>query len=402
MKKYAIALISLLLFSLVAAASNYSAQYVVDGWFKVNRTVLVEESTNPCFRGPVNICAVLGGYGSPFASSQSKVTVSISVQNIGSVTRTNITFGESISFVPQGVKIQFLQQPEGSDGKIVYWKVLRLAPGESKTFSYQFEAEKIGEYFPPVSVVAEPIQISLSAPSVVSAGQIVNIALRSSLDEPVAGATVFVETADGTKRAIKTNAYGVASFVAESSGFYTYSVEGFRLRQPVSTKVLLQEEQSTPQVTAAAVGNKDFFSALAGIFPIVAAIFAIAVIALVLYNFVTSQKEEEQQPTQKQQEAPTPTYSQQISFGKEEEIAQTTRDILESRKRQLAEKSAHPPVMEEKGEVFEAKEEEVAQTQEEIDKAIAELEAIRQKLHEKVKEKKPTAPAPKHAHKKKK
>ncbi|MEM4348724.1 MAG: hypothetical protein QXN37_04110 [Candidatus Anstonellaceae archaeon] len=400
MKKFTLALLSFLLLSLVAA-SNYSAQYVVDGWFKVNRTLTIEENTNPCFRGPVNVCAILGGYGSPFAPLQNKVSVSITVQNIGSITRTNVVFGESISYVPDGVKIQFLQEPESSEGKIVYWKLPRLAPGESKTFSYQFEAERIGEYFPAFKVVAEPVLISLSAPSIVSAGQIVNIAVRSSLDEPVAGATVFVELADGTKRAVKTNSQGIASFVAESSGFYTYSVEGFRLKQPVSTKVVLQEESLAPPAAAAVLGDKEVLPALAGIFPIVAAIFAIAVIALVLYNFVVSQKDDQQQGEQKQETAQAPLYTQQFSFGKEEDIQEATRNILESRKKQLEEKSAlQPKTGEAQGEVFEAKEEELAQTKEEIDKAIAELEAIRQKLHEKAKEKKQAAA--KQEHKKKK
>ncbi|MCX8197231.1 MAG: hypothetical protein N3G80_02865 [Candidatus Micrarchaeota archaeon] len=392
-------IIQLLMFALLVSAlfaQNYSAQYAVEDWFKISRTITQEQGSLCISNGISNACMNSGAIAPPALSSP-RTKVTLVVENVGSITRTNITIGENILYIPPGAKVEFSPSPSASDGKTVYWSIPQLAPGQSKKYSYEFDAalsESDTKRLSPLLVVAEPVLVYLSAPSSLQVGSRIDLVLKTIHGEPVAGAAIAVEFADGSRQLVKTNSQGIASFDAKKAGFYTYTVEGYKLAQPISTSVFLKEEQKVPPSAAASVADKGLISALSGIFPVFAAIFAIAIIALILYNFIVSSKNaEEALPPA---ESDKPKQPQQAPQLKEEEIKQVTRDIIESRKRQLEEKKHQEepkpmPLAPEEGEVFRDVEQELQNTHQEIDKAISELEALRQKLRHKLKEQKEKA-----------
>ncbi len=94
------------------------------------------------------------------------------------------------------------------------------------------------------------------------------------------------------------------------------------------------------------LGRRRFSYLLKGMFGVLlAAVFAIAVIALILYNFFTRRREDEEYLPSSVQSGGTPSagtmsYAQNYSFGsgpqEEKKMRDRTHDIIESRKKRLA------------------------------------------------------------------
>jgi hypothetical protein len=405
---------SLLLLLCAAFATNYTADYTAGNWLKVTRTIQVQDD-DPCFANAVSNTCINTGSVSPSVVNGTHygyaTKVTLTVQNIGSLLREGISIGENVNYVPAGAKLTYYPRPNTTDGRQAYWQLGSLKPGESKNVSYEFSAtlvegnvKKVGA----VSILSEPVMVSLLAPTASKVGERLSLALKTPSGQPVSGAIVYVEAADGSSQAVKTDSAGVASFIARFPGYYTYSVDEYKLSGTPSTQVRLDEESSA--VAAAAVADNGLLQGLAGIFPMLAAIFVIAVVALIIYNFLASRKEEGEAYSQPSPVAPAaaaaaPTYTQKFTFAQassqDEKIREATRDILESRKKQLKQEAEagqdalveHEAEPEQEQPAFseldqkvaqmeaEARQEgESAQEEDEIEKAIAELEAIREKL----------------------
>ena len=366
MKAFAFAMFVLLAAS-VLSAENYTAQYTAGGWLKVTRTIVLSDS--PCFgAGVSNACMNDGAVHPPNTQYGPSTNVTITVENVGQIERRNISVGEDLTFVPDGAEVDFFPVPSSGDGEQVFWAIGSLQPNESKSVSYWFSAtlsEGLLQRIPEASIVSQPVFVSLSAPRASTVGDTLSIALQTASGQPVGGATVYVLFPDGSRLPLLTGRNGVATFTASRQGGYSYSVDGYQLEAPVSTDAGAPE--AAPPVVAAAVGNSGLLSSLAGILPILGAIFAIAVVILIIYNFFASRREEDegayaqpqvpysypqagiqvqqaplqptgagvQYPAQAQPSAP-PAYTQRFSFYStspdDGSMRQTTRGILESRR----------------------------------------------------------------------
>ncbi len=411
MKIAAFGFIALLLFS-VFAATTYTAEYIADNWLKVTRYVLVQDSSECISGGVSDVCANTGAIqtGGHFGVL---TQVSLTAQNIGPIDRSAIEISESLSSIPSGAQLEFDPAPSIYDTSTAAWAIGDLSPGEAKSVSYSFSArmsEGAAQRIPDVSVKASPASLVLSTPDSATVGDKVQISLKSKQGIPIPNTVVYVNYPDGTSQAVTTDSAGVATLLAGKEGHYTYSVEGYLLSGVASTQA--SPEIEIPDIAATAA-DESIVSAIVGALPIFVAVFAVAVVALLVYGFFTSRKDEEEyepEPEEPQQTS-APIYTQKFSFSeekkKDEKVREATRGIIETRKKHMQEeKEPEPekepvqePVPAKKPESYEttkAEEDmekeiakleqeardsgEVAEEEPDIEKTIAELEEIREKI----------------------
>ncbi|MCX8175372.1 MAG: DUF11 domain-containing protein [Candidatus Micrarchaeota archaeon] len=406
---FAVAVLALLL--LPACAESYKTQYVADDWLKITRTVEVRASSSCLGEGVTDACANTGAIQESHGKTSPSTSVLLTAQNIGQIPRKNIVITEILSFVPAGARLVFNPYPSSFDGEFARWNIPYLESGESATVAYAFSARMEAgqvEKMADVQVSAETPVAVFSAPSVVKAGSEVQLGLKTQDGKPIFGAIIKVSAPDGSVRQVKTNSRGSASFAARQPGFYTYSAEGYSVAGLVSTEAVAEEE--APSVSAAAVtSNTGLLGALASLLPLLLAIFIVAVIVLILLNFLNRRSEDEYQEAA-QQTSQQATYSQRFSFVSPESApekkvdTESTRQLVQARKRKLGEAQELPSaagaaagaqegqtektVIYEEGErqqpaVVEGEEllqGEMAKEEEDIEKTIAELEALRERL----------------------
>jgi hypothetical protein len=412
MKQIAFVVGMLLLFG-AAFSENYTSQSTHEGWMKITRSVQVSEQgrctyvTGTCSATGAKLPDGFGGF------SGSSTTITLTAQNIGPVARNGVELMESLAHVPVGASLTFNPLPSANSGMQASWAIGSLAPGESKSVYYAYSARSDQgdiENIPAVQLKAAPAGVVLSAPVRAEVGSRVSLALLSDTGAPVPDTVVQIQYPDGSSQAVRTNSEGKVSFTAGKEGFYTYSVGGFNLLKLAST-----EAQPAPEVPAAAASTaaagQEIASSIFGLLPILAAIFAVAVIMLLIYNFLTSKKEEGEdypQPSSSSSYQPSAadsgaSYTQRFTFGSSSQPEQrqtqdATRDLVGSRKKAMEASAPASQPDADYGESARAdedserqiaaleaqarKEGETSQHEEEIEKAIYELEAIRQKLRE--------------------
>lgn len=397
-------------------AENYTKEYLIGGWMKVNRTVSVSESAACGVSGVTGACSATGATAPVDLGTRAGylTEVTMDIGNSGTLEREGVLLTESLAYVPDGVRMEFLPKPDSMDGRSASWALGSLKPGGSAVISYSFNAGTdpgdIGR-IPEPELSSAPVNAVLSAPAKAVVGQKVALFLRTDSGQPIPGATVKVSFPDGSRQYLTTNGRGAASFVASGEGAYSYSVEDYRVAKLSGTAA---EPEELPPAAASAIPDSGLAGAVTGLLPALAAIFAFAVLALVAYNFLSSKKEEEYVPaTQPSSQTlnQSSLYSQNYSFGPKQEAAaqshvdEVARQLLESRRKQMESESGPRPdavqepqspaqwtesaTTEDEADVrlveleHQARSEgESASQEKEIEKAIAELEAIRQKLKE--------------------
>lgn len=411
----------LLAFSLLlsaASAFNVTSSYIAGGWLQVTRNAATYEPSG-CL-----LAAITGACGNTGAvqivdltkSAAGTTAVSIELENIGRVERMGIEVTESLSAVPQGALLQFEPAPSRTDGRTATWEIASLKPGQKTKIGYAIEAimrEGFAQGIPELSVASLPPRLSLSAPQTAVEGKEVILVLKSQEGKPLPQFEILVSGPGGESRAVRTDSAGKAAFVPRGEGFYTYSVEGYSLFSLASTEVLPEE---LPDTTGAALGGlgKQLADIVSGLLPVLLAVFVVAVVALIIYGFFTTRKEEEeyyrpsaQPPSYPKPQLPStpqaqggPYYSQSYAFTPEKkpqegQLGKDTQTLVEERKKLMQEESPEPDYSEKTTQAAEADEAmaelekkarlegELAQQEEEIEKAIAELEEIRRKLSEK-------------------
>jgi len=359
-KTFALSLfVSMLLFISMPFAQSYSKTYVSDGWLQVTRTIDVGKADS-CPLSQIGISDVCANSGANQAGKSGAVStqVTLSLKNVGSIDRNYVNVGESLSYVPSGAAISFSPSPSQFDGRQAVWEVLELKRGETKNVTYEFGAT-VGEAaigrIPDAATIAAPSTVMLYAPSKVPANSTLTISLKSLDGRPIAGAKIVVDYPDGSRQAVRTDNSGTVSLMANRIGSYTYSAEGYKLYQLVSTiaydKAALEEKVPS---TAASAADTGILPAIAGALPIFAGIFAAAVVALIVYNFLSARREEEEAsepaPQLAEQQARSESgasYTQKFTFGTEDEhqknMDDTTRRMVESRKRRMQESEPAPP-----------------------------------------------------------
>ena len=372
-------IIGLFLLVSMPFAQSYSKTYVSDGWLRVTRTLEVGNS-GECPLSQVGISDVCANSGARQAGSPGTVftLVTLSMKNVGSVDKTNVNIGESLSYVPSGAAISFSPSPSQFDGRQAVWEVLELKSGETKNVTYEFGAtvsEAAVGRIPDAAAIAAPSTVMLFAPSRVPLNSTLTISLKSLEGRPITGAKIVVEYPDGSRQAVRTDASGTVSLVATRVGSYTYSAEGYKLYQLVSTIGYDKNaEEAKVPATAASAADAGILPSILGALPIFAGIFAAAVVALIVYNFLSARQEEDDVSEPAPQLAELlakndsgPSYTQKFTFGTEDEhqknMDDTTRRMVESRKRRMQENEPKPPAEHEEAD---AEIEEAAHTEETI------------------------------------
>ena len=338
----AYAFVAIILLAVCAfAAESYTSEYVAGDWLKVTRTsTLAGEPLCLDSYGVTDACASPGSIQPNQGTSSTDTEVEILVENVGPVDRTGVDLSEDLSYVPTGARITYNVQPSTSDGRIVKWSLGTLAKGATLKLSYVISARippATLSAIPDVAIAAEPALLSLSAPDSIRAGEKATVTVEKN-GKPIPNAIVVVTYPDGVKHPLRSDLYGVVKFTAADEGKYTYSLEGYSVEAPVETEV--GPTETVPAAPVAAAVDTSLAGSIMGVLPILAALFAIAVIALILYNFFTSRREEDeyvpsQQPsTTSQQPSTGMAYTQKFSFGTEEQpesrIQDRTRDLAKS------------------------------------------------------------------------
>jgi len=453
MKAFAPAIFLLALLS-AACAESYSMAYQLQGWAKVSRNITATEPSGCA--AITGACSATGAYAGSGVGGATRVA--LTVENAGLADREGVLLTEDTSYAPADAKIAFSPNASWQDGRLVSWNLGKIKKGEKKSVSYLFlavlpkgRAELVSE----PKIESETPVLLLSAPSSATVGERVPLAVRTASGELVPGAKIAVSSPAGIEQEISTGLDGTASFAAKREGFYTYSIEGYRLARLVSTQMLAKEEEAAPLVSAASDGADSGLLAKAmGALPLLGGILAAAIIALAAYSFFSS-RDERYEPAPQQGSATgspaapatqggassAPLYTQRYVFGAEKSEKEaateqdTIRSLVEKRKakmqaREVAAvepKQNHQPLpiakeeagddverelakleaeARKEGEVFKEdnraeeeagddverelakleaearKEGEVLKEDYELEKAIAELEAIRQKLRE--------------------
>lgn len=451
-------LVSMVLFAPMLAAESYSKTYVSDGWLQVTRTIEVGKAGD-CPLAQAGISDACTNSGAKQAGSAGSVStqVTLSLKNIGSIDRTYVNIGESLSYVPTGAAISFSPSPSQFDGRQAVWEIPRLNRGDTRSVTYEFGAsvsEAAVGRIPDAAAIAAPSTVVLFAPSRVPLNSTLTLSLKSREGLPIAGAKILVDYPDGSRQTVRTDSTGTVSLVATHTGSYTYSAEGYKLDQLVSTVAYDKNatEDKIPS-TAASAADTGILPGIIGALPILAGIFAAAVVALIAYNFLAARREEddttEPAPLLSEQQAKTESgtsYTQKFTFGTEAEheknLDDVTRGMVESRKKRMQESEPAPPIEHEEADaeieeaarneekVFSAQEMgesertiangemddelaelernariagEVAQQEKEVENMLAQLESIRNKLRagrstedvEEPRQPKPPAPAAK-------
>ena len=340
-------------------AESYSKTYVASGWLEVTRT-LEDGRGSECPLAQNGISDVCANNGATQSGGRGAVftLVTLSLKNIGSTDRSNVNIGESLSYVPTGAAISFSQSPSQFDGRQAVWEIAELKRGEAKNVTYEFgatvEEAAVGR-IPDAVAIAEPSTVMLFAPSKVPLNGTLTLSLKSLEGRPIAGAKINVEYPDGSRQGVRTDDTGTVNLVATHLGGYTYSVEGYKLYQLASTVAYDKNamEDKVPE-TSASAADSGILPGIVGALPIFAGIFAAAVIALIVYNFLSARREDEDAsepaPQLAEQQAKADSgmnYSQKFTFGTEDEhqknMDDTTRRMVESRKRRMQESESAPP-----------------------------------------------------------
>ncbi|VVC01275.1 Uncharacterised protein [uncultured archaeon] len=333
--------------------ADFYTSFYTDGWAKVTRSIYVSEPY--CSGGVTGVCADTGAPTGPTAYS---TQVNLTVENTGPVERRQVELTESLQQVPDGARIAFDPRPASSSGDSATFSIADIPAGGKRTVGYSFaarmtESQAAGIGQPKVSSAAPEIQ--LFAPSSSKVGDRVSLALMTLSGSPVPSTLVTVSYPDGSSQDMRTDYRGRVSFTAEKEGFYTYDARGYSLAKVVSTEVKLAQEQPPPATAGAVLVDQGIASSLLGLLPILGAIIGIAAIMLIIYNFFASREEEGQaQPPQEKepeqyyyapaQQPETPAYTQKISFAEaKEDMQDATRNLVESRKRQMASEQQGKP-----------------------------------------------------------
>ena len=351
--------VCMLIFVSMPFAESYSKKYVSDGWLEVTRTLDVGRA-GQCPLSQIGISDVCANSGAKQAGGTGSVftLVTLSLKNIGSIDRNYVNIGESLSYVPSGAAISFAPSPSRFDGRQAVWEVLELKQGETKNVTYEFGAtvsEAAVGRIPDAAAIAAPSTVMLFAPSKVPVNSTLTISLKSLEGRPITGAKVVVGYPDGSRQTVRTDNSGTVSLIATHIGSYTYSADGYKLYQLVSTIAYDKNAtENTVPITAASAADTGILPGIMGALPIFAGIFAAAVIALIAYNFLSARREEEDgsgpAPQLAEQQVKSESgmnYSQKFSFGtdveREKNLEDTTRSIVESRKRRMQENEPKPP-----------------------------------------------------------
>ncbi|MFA6214341.1 MAG: carboxypeptidase-like regulatory domain-containing protein [Candidatus Micrarchaeia archaeon] len=353
-------LVGVLLLAAMPFAESYSRTYVSGGWLEVTRT-LYEANAGECpllGAGISDVCANSGATQSGEGGAIFTLAT-LSLRNIGAIDRSMVSIGESLSYVPAGAAISFSPSPAQFDGRQAVWELPEIRRGETVNVTYRFGAtvsEAAAGRIPDAAAIAAPSTVMLFAPSRVQLNSTLTISLKSLEGRPISGASIVVGYPDGSRQSVRTDSSGTASLAATRSGSYTYSADGYRLYQMASTIAYDRnaEEEKAP-ATAASAADAGILPSVLGALPLFAGIFAAAVVALIIYNFLSARREEEDvsgpaPPLAEQQAKSDPgmSYTQKFTFGTEDEHQQnlddTTRRMVESRKRRMQESEPAPPV----------------------------------------------------------
>ena len=361
-KSFALSLfVVTVLFAAMPFAESYSKSYVSGGWLEVTRTI-ESGKAGQCPLSQMGISDACSGSGAKQLGGRGAeyTLVTLSLRNIGPADRSNVDVGESLSYVPSGAAISFSPSPSQFDGRQAVWEIPELKRGETKNVTYEFGAtisDAAAGRIPDAAAIAAPSTVMLYAPSRVPANSTLTIALKSLEGAPISGAKVVVGYPDGSSQAVRTDNAGTASLAATRIGSYTYAVDGYRLYQLVSTVAYDKNatEDKAP-ATAASAADAGILPGIMGALPLFAGIFAVAVVALIAYNFLTARREDEdasgpapQLAEQQAKSEPGMNYTQKFSFGtgadaeREKSIDDSTRSIMESRKRRMQESEPAPP-----------------------------------------------------------
>ena len=352
---YLFAVLSLLASSVFA--DTYRNSYVVDNWLEVTRTVQNAELVPCMVNGITGVCGATGAVQTGKTSITAQTTVNLVFKNIGTADREDVTVSESLSLIPRGAQAKFSPVVFYSDGSVATWSIGSLPAGQSKTVSYSFlaslQADAL-EKFPQPTIQARPLEVVLSAPDSSTVGEPIGVTLKSVSGQPVSGATIYVVSPEGSSQAINTGRTGTANFAASKEGYYTYNVAGYRLVRIASTYVAIAKaanQTSNLPVAAAATVDGGIAQALMSMLPIAAAMFVMAIILLLVYNFLSAREEDDgstgappAQASEAQGASPqgaSLVYTQKFSFAEdakqEKRVSEVTRDIIGSRKRQIRE-----------------------------------------------------------------
>jgi hypothetical protein len=312
------------------------------------------------------------------------------LENIGNLTRRNLTIYETLTYIPEGAKLSFETSPIYSSGREVRWTVEVFNKSEVKVFAYNFSAYLNSgniDYIQFPKITIKPLNTFIQAPSTAYLNDTIFISVFTEDGKPLSDAQVSIIMPDGKSQILKTDKEGKISFSALKEGFYTYVLNKYNQTFFPSTKV--KEKESSQPIAASTTTEKkeEQFNPLASL-PIIIGIFIVFFMIFVLYNFLLSKKEEGESPQAEQTQIPktepeTKDYQHTIQSYPTQPL-QTQKPSESFEQTYVFESKKEEQVQEQKNQE-KSSEEKPKETDESFEKTLAELEQIRKRFEEKEK-----------------
>ncbi len=215
-----------LLLLLATLNANTSMQYPQDGLLVV-RTLEVQQ---------VQTVNTVMGVGTK--SLQSVITLTLS--NPGSVSRHNVILSEDVTYLPSYIRLTYSTQPTSTDGRTVSWTLPDLPAGQSARYTITLPvaiSDAPVASAPAPRLTSDRPSAQLVVPTLSDAGQNVVLRLRANDGTALSNARIEVSAPNGQHLSLLTDGEGRAYFMANSSGFYTYSIPDFAVAFAPATEV---------------------------------------------------------------------------------------------------------------------------------------------------------------------
>lgn len=220
--------------------------------------------------------------------------ITLVVTNRGPSDRHNLSLEEDLTYLPAYIRIIYSIQPSHTDGRKVLWDVGDLPSGRRFEVSFSLPTPvsdaAVASAKPPVVRSARP-PAELIAPNLVDRGQTVVLRLTTPDGIPIGGAQLELIEPDGTRSSGVTDELGRFVFVADQTGFYTYSLPNFAAFAIPATEsrvAVVVAPPTTGSITPVnASGAAPLFSvdAVLGLWPFAGGLLIVGLLAFGIYGY---------------------------------------------------------------------------------------------------------------------
>jgi hypothetical protein len=221
--------------------------------------------------------------------------ITLSVTNRGPSDRHNLTMEEDLTYLPSYIRIIYGIQPSHTDGRKVRWDVGDLPAGRRFEVSFSLPtpvSDAAVSSAKPIVVRSARPPAEIIAPNLVDKDQTVVLRLTTPSGIPINGAQLELIEPDGTRSSGVTDELGRFVFVADQTGFYTYSIPDFSVGAIPATEsrvpVVVAPPTAgsiTPVANASGASQPFPLDAVLGLWPFAGGLLIVGLLAFGIYGY---------------------------------------------------------------------------------------------------------------------